>query len=193
MGNPRYRNGFELTTHWDKVLKPYEWKKPLRVFVNSMSDLFHENLPLDFIQAVFESINDNPQHTFIVLTKRAELLRRYDSLGFLKWTPNNWMGVSVEDSRVTDRIDHLRATGAMTKFISAEPLIGPLHNLNLDNIDWVIVGGESGSQFARPMAQEWVVDLKEQCMNMDVAEQIRPTLCTTWWGWNYRTRQSNGG
>lgn len=163
MGNPRYANGFDLTLHWDKVSEPYQWKKPTRVFVNSMSDLFHENVPVEFIQAVFETMNANLKHTFLVLTKRAKLLAEYDTAGLLKWTPNIWMGVSVEDERVTDRIDYLRTTGARIKFLSAEPLIGPLPNLNLKDIDWVIAGGESGSKFARPMQKEWVTDIKQQC------------------------------
>jgi protein gp37 len=163
MGNPRYKNGWQLTIHWDKVDEPRKWKKPTRVFVNSMSDLFHEQLPVDFIQAVFKTMNECPQHTFMILTKRAHLVEQYDREGLLNWTPNIWMGVSVEDARVTDRIDNLRATGAHTKFISAEPLIGPLPNLNLQGINWLIAGGESGSKFARPMQKEWVTDIKEQC------------------------------
>jgi len=163
MGNPRYKNGFKLTIHRDKVDEPRKWKKPTRVFVNSMSDLFHEELPVNFLQDVFKTMNECQQHIFMILTKRAELLAKYDSEGLFNWTSNIWMGVSMEDERVTNRLDYLRGTGAKTKFISAEPLIGPLPNLNLEGIDWLIAGGESGSKFARPMQKEWVIDLKEQC------------------------------
>jgi len=130
------------------------------VFVNSMSDLFHPEVPIEFIQKVFFVMNETPQHTYQVLTKRAERLSQIHDQ--LNWTANIWMGVSVEDERVTGRIDFLRATNAQTKFLSCEPLIGPLHYMNLEGIDWVIVGGESGRK-ARPMYESWVWDIKQQC------------------------------
>jgi protein gp37 len=160
MGLYKYRNGFELTLHADILDIPFTWKKPCIVFVNSMSDLFHENIPLSFIKDVFKVMKENPVHTFQILTKRADILARYDSL--LDWTPNIWMGVTVENQNFVERIDFLRKTGAFIKFLSLEPLIGPLPDLNLYNIDWVIVGGESGPK-ARQMKKEWVIDIKDQC------------------------------
>ena len=160
MGIEKYKDVFKLRIHADELNTPYKWKKPRVVFVNSMSDMFHKDVPLAFIQKVFKVMNDNPQHTFQVLTKRADLVAKYDKK--LDWTKNIWMGVSVEDERVVERIDYLRNTGAKTKFLSLEPLIGGLPNLNLKNMDWVIVGGESGHK-ARPIKKEWVLDLKKQC------------------------------
>jgi len=160
MGQPKYQNCFELTLHSDTLRIPYTWKKPRIVFVNSMSDLFHKNIPLTYIQEVFRVMKDNRMHTFQVLTKRADILAKYNSL--LDWAPNIWMGVSVENQKVIERIDYLRKTGAFIKFLSLEPLIGPLQDLNLYNIDWVIVGGESGAK-ARLMKKEWVLDIKDQC------------------------------
>jgi len=165
MGQSKYRNGFELTLHPDTLTIPYTWKNPGIVFVNSMSDLFHTNIPLDYIQEVFRVMKENHMHTFQVLTKRAEILVRYNSL--LDWTPNIWMGVTVENQKVIERIDYLRNTGAFIKFLSLEPLIGPIQDLNLHNIDWMIVGGESGPR-ARPMKKEWVLDIKDQCEKADV-------------------------
>lgn len=164
MGIDKYKDGFKVRMHQDALLTPYAWKNPKVVFVNSMSDLFHPEVPLDFIQKVFAVMNDTQQHTYQVLTKRADRLYKLNHL--LNWTPNIWMGVSVEDERVVDRIDFLRETGAHTKFLSCEPLIGPLPNLNLHNIDWVIVGGESGRK-ARPMRPEWVWDIKMQCQEQE--------------------------
>jgi protein gp37 len=160
MGIEKYKNNFKLTIHSSELTRPKTWKKPKIVFVNSMSDLFHKDVPLEFIQKVFKVMNDCPQHIFQVLTKRADLLAKYSAE--LTWTPNIWMGVSVEDDKVVDRIDYLRNTDAYIKFLSLEPLIGPLPDLNLKNIDWVIVGGESGRK-PRPMKEEWVIDIKEQC------------------------------
>lgn len=162
MGVEKYQNGFKLTVHPDVLQEPYSWKNPKIVFVNSMSDLFHKDVPLKFIQQVFEVMNDNPQHVFQVLTKRADLLLKYDKAKALKWTHNIWMGVSIEDERVVERIDLLRKTKAKIKFLSCEPLIGPLRKMNLKKIDWVIVGGESGRR-PRPMNADWVLDIKEQC------------------------------
>ncbi len=130
-----------------------------------MSDLFHKDVPLAFIKDVFKTMNDCPQHTFQVLTKRADILELYSNQ--LTWTPNIWMGVSVEDVRVIERIDHLRHSGAQVKFLSLEPLLGPLHNLDLTGIDWVIVGGESGKS-PRPMLETWVQDIRMQCEAAEV-------------------------
>ncbi|MFQ5640570.1 MAG: DUF5131 family protein [bacterium] len=167
MGVDKYRNGFELTLHTDAIEEPYRWKKSRVVFVNSMSDLFHKDVPIAFIQDVFKVMRDNPQHVFQVLTKRADVLLHYDKEGWLDWSHNIWMGVSVENDQVRKRIDLLRRTHARVKFLSCEPLIGPLPELNLTGIDWVIVGGESGRR-PRPMQPEWVTDIKEQCLQADV-------------------------
>ncbi|MEO6252088.1 MAG: phage Gp37/Gp68 family protein [Ferruginibacter sp.] len=165
MGIDKYKDGFEIRTHEDSVMTPYEWKKPKIVFVNSMSDLFHPQVPIRFIKKVFHVMNNTPQHTYQVLTKRGDRLSQIQKE--LNWTNNIWMGVSVEDERVTERIDFLRNTNAKTKFLSCEPLIGPLMNLNLTGIDWVIVGGESGRK-ARPMEEWWVWDIKQQCEEQEV-------------------------
>lgn len=176
MGQKKYRNGFKLTLHPDTLKDPYKWKKPRVVFVNSMSDLFHKDVPVYFIQQVFEVMNNTPQHTYQVLTKRSD--RLVELSPFLNWTPNIWMGVSVEDGRVIERINDLRLCGARTKFLSCEPLIGSLPDLNLDGINWMIVGGESGAK-ARPMQIEWVEDLQQQCAVNDV-----PFFFKQWGGKN---------
>jgi protein gp37 len=150
------------------LLEPYTWKKGRMIFVNSMSDLFHKEIPLDYIQKVFQVIKDNPHHVFQVLTKRADILRYYDSEGWLEWPHNLWMGVTVENYDVIQRIENLRNTGARVKFLSCEPLLSSLSDMNLQGIDWVIVGGESG-RTPRPMEEEWVIDIKEQCQNANVA------------------------
>lgn len=160
MGVEKYKDNFKVRTHPDSLKIPYTWKHSKVVFVNSMSDLFHKDIPLGFIQQVFDVMNDNPQHVFQVLTKRAERLLELNKE--LKWTHNIWMGVSVENNKVKSRIDLLRETNARVKFLSLEPLLGPLSNLNLDKIDWVIVGGESGHN-PRPMKPNWVLDIQEQC------------------------------
>jgi len=165
MGQEKYRNEFKLTIHPHSLETPYEWKKPKTVFVNSMSDLFHKDIPLAFIKKVFKVMNDTPQHTYQILTKRGDVVAKHNK--HLNWTKNIWMGVSVENDKVTDRIDYLRKTSAHVKFLSLEPLIGPLKKLNLKKIDWVIVGGESGHG-ARPMKHEWVSDIKTQCKKADV-------------------------
>ncbi len=164
MGIEKYKNGFELTMHEDALHVPYSWKHQKVVFVNSMSDLFHKKIPLDFIKKVFDVMNDTP-HVYQILTKRADVLLRHNSE--LTWGHNIWMGVSVENEKVTHRIDLLRQTNAKVKFLSCEPLIGPLPNLNLDGIDWVIVGGESGRK-PRPMNEEWVLDIMDQCKRKKV-------------------------
>jgi len=176
MGLDKYSNGFKITIHPDALAIPYSWKKPKLVFVNSMSDLFHKDVPVSFIQDVFQVMNDLPKHTFQVLTKRADRLAQLSPL--LNWTDNIWMGVSVEDDRVIDRIDALRKTSAAIKFLSLEPLIGPLSNLNLLDIDWVIVGGESGHK-ARPMKKQWVLDIKNQCLHSNT-----PFFFKQWGGKN---------
>jgi len=160
MGQPNYVNGFKLTLHPQALEIPLSWKKPQIIFVNSMSDLFHKDVPIDFIQQVFDVMRRADWHTFQVLTKRAERLQEIDPQ--IDWPANVWMGVSVENQDYTYRIDHLRQTHAKTKFLSLEPLLGPLPKLKLRGINWVIVGGESGPG-ARPMAEEWVLDLRDQC------------------------------
>ncbi len=166
MGIEKYKNGFKVRTHENALDIPYSWKKPKVVFVNSMSDLFHPEVSFEFIEKVFKVMNDTPQHTYQVLTKRAD--RLYELHHQLNWTNNIWMGVSIENEKVVERIDFLRETNAIVKFLSCEPLIGPLHTLNLDNINWVIVGGESGRK-ARPMKESWVWDIRQQCENASVA------------------------
>lgn len=168
MGVEKYQNEFKLTIHEDELATPYTWKKSKVVFVNSMSDLFHKDVPIEFIQKVFRVMKENPQHVFQVLTKRADVMLYYDKEGWLDWSHNIWMGVSVENEKVMKRIDLLRQSNARTKFLSCEPLIGALPNLKLKGIDWVIVGGESGRK-PRPMKKEWVLDIKKQCEKSDVA------------------------
>ncbi len=165
MGQHRYRNGFAVTLHEDLIALPETWKKPSLVFVNSMSDLLHVDVPLEFIQRVFATMNRCPQHTFQVLTKRSERLREIAPL--LTWTSNIWMGVSIENQDVTPRILDLRQVPAAVRFLSVEPLIGPLETLPLDGIHWVIVGGESGPG-ARPMQKEWVESIYTQCRTANV-------------------------
>lgn len=167
MGQEKYKDGFKIVkTHPETLKIPYTWKNSKVVFVNSMSDLFHEDVPLEFIKDVFKVMNENPQHIFQVLTKRAERLLEIHKE--LKWSHNIWMGVSVENSDVDFRIELLRKTKAKTKFLSLEPLIGPLNKLNLKKIDWVIVGGESGFK-PRSMDSEWVLDIQKQCEKFKVA------------------------
>jgi protein gp37 len=165
MGVEKYKDAFSVTLHEDALKIPYSWKKQKIVFVNSMSDLFHPKVPLPFIQKVFKVMNENPQHTFQVLTKRAE--RLFEVNAEVKWSHNIWMGVSVENEKVISRIDWLRKTKARTKFLSCEPLIGPLKNMNLTAIDWVIAGGESG-RTPRPMSEDWVLDIMDQCSSANV-------------------------
>src|SRR5574343_6279 len=165
MGQEKYRNNFKLTLHPHTLNEPYGWKKPKVIFVNSMSDLFHEDVPLEFIQSVFKTMNETPHHTYQVLTKRADRLAEISDQ--LIWTPNIWMGTSIEDDRVLDRMGYLKQCGAQFKFLSLEPLLGPLPNMNLSGIDWVIVGGESGRK-PRPIEVEWVVDIRDQCEDQNV-------------------------
>jgi protein gp37 len=176
MGVAKYENGFDLTLHPDNVLEPYNWKAPKTIFVNSMSDLFHESIPFDFIQNVFKTMVDNPRHTFQILTKRPEILLEYKSL--LPWSKNIWMGVTVESLEYLNRIEYLRKTNAFVKFLSIEPLLNDLEQINLSEIDWVIVGGESGPG-ARPMKEEWVINIKKNCIDQKV-----PFFFKQWGGTN---------
>lgn len=166
MGSPRYQDGFRVTLHHDLVDLPRRWRAPKLVFVNSMSDLFHEDVPIEFIQSVFKTMRECPQHTFQVLTKRSARLA--EEAHKIDWPSNVWMGVSVEDARVLHRVDDLRKVPAAIRFLSCEPLIGPLDKLNLDGIHWVIVGGESGHG-SRPMEAAWARSIRAQCDAAKVA------------------------
>jgi protein gp37 len=166
MGVDKYKDLFKVRIHPEELEKPYHWRTPRIVFVNSMSDLFHPEVPLNYIQKVFQTMNECPQHTFQILTKRAELLEKYNY--DLKWSNNIWMGVSVENQKVMSRIQPLKRSSAKIKFLSLEPLLGPLPNLDLEGIDWVIVGGESGRK-PRPIKEEWVLEIKKQCDEAGVA------------------------
>jgi len=180
MGQKKYENEFKLTMHADQLSRPYRWKKPSVIFVNSMSDLFHKDVPTDFIKQVFGVMNNLPQHTFQVLTKRSERLAELSTE--LLWSHNIWMGVSVENSKVINRIDDLRQCDAKHKFLSCEPLLGSLNNMNLSGIDWVIAGGEGGPGW-RPMAEEWALDIRDQCNLAGVVFHFKLTA-----GLNKRTR-----
>ncbi|MGH7175969.1 MAG: DUF5131 family protein, partial [Tepidisphaeraceae bacterium] len=166
MGQANYRNGFGLTLQPHMLEVPLRWKKPQRIFVNSMSDLFHADVPIEYIRRVFDVMVRAHWHQFQILTKRSERLLELSHR--LDWSPNIWMGVSVENDAYTFRADHLRRSGAFVKFLSVEPLLRPVPNLDLRGIDWVIVGGESGPG-ARPMQREWVVDIRRQCRAAHVA------------------------
>ena len=176
MGQPNYANGFKLTMHEHMLELPLRWKKPQMIFVNSMSDLFHEDVPLEFIQNIFAVMRRASWHTFQVLTKRSARLVELNPE--IDWPANVWMGVSVENQDYTFRIDHLRQTNARVKFLSLEPLLGPLPHLDLHGIDWVIVGGESGPQ-ARPIQKQWVIDIRDQCLTAGV-----PFFFKQWGGFN---------
>lgn len=165
MGQPNYRNGFELTLHPHALEIPLRWKTPQMIFVNSMSDLFHIDVPYDYIAEVFRVMEKAYWHTFQVLTKRSERLLELTPL--VSWPKNVWMGVSVETSQYCFRINHLRQTGAAIKFLSLEPLLGPLPDLTLTGIDWVIVGGESGPG-ARTLQEAWVIDIRDQCQEANI-------------------------
>lgn len=176
MGSPNYANGFKLTLHYHLLELPLKWVKPRKIFVNSMSDLFHEEVPEQFIFDVFDVMMRAYWHRFQLLTKRTERLVELGTR--LPWSANIWMGVSVENQDYTFRIDHLRETGARVKFLSLEPLLGPIPNLNLNGIDWVIVGGESGPK-CRQVEASWVTDIRNQCQNADV-----PFFFKQWGGTN---------
>jgi len=176
MGLDKYKNGFKLTLHEDALNIPYSWNKSKIVFVNSMSDLFHKEVPLSYIQKIFKVMNDNKHHIFQVLTKRGDILFRYHDK--LDWTKNIWMGVSIEDEKNMNRIEFLNKSSAKIKFLSCEPLLGPLRNLDLSSIDWVIVGGESGRN-PRPIKSEWVEEILDQCNKLNV-----PFFFKQWGGTN---------
>jgi protein gp37 len=161
MGNPNYTNGFDVTLHEHMLDLPFGWKKPRTVFVNSMSDLFHEDVPVEFILRSFGVMRRTPWHVYQVLTKRAERMAELDAI--LPWAPNIWAGVTVENSDYYHRIELLRSTRAHVKFLSLEPLLGPLPNLRLEGIDWAIVGGESGPG-ARRMKEAWATEIRDQCL-----------------------------
>ncbi len=181
MGNPRYRNGFTLTLHPDQVDLPLRWRSPKRIFVNSMSDLFHEDIPDEFIQTVFQVMNDAHWHNFQVLTKRAERLARLAPA--LHWTTNIWQGVSVESAAYVTRMDYLRQVPAAIRFVSIEPLLSAIPNLSLNGIDWVIVGGESGP-YRRPPTPNWVQEIRDLCTKANVAFFFKQ--------WGGRTSKSGG-
>lgn len=175
MGAEKYQNdgnpvtsgpGFDVTIHPKALDQPRRWRAPRVVFVNSMSDLFHARVPLSFVQDIFDVMAETPQHTYQALTKRASRMRKVADK--LDWPSNLWMGVSVENADVVDRIDDLREVPAAVRFLSCEPLLGPLDDLNLDGIDWVIAGGESGPNH-RPMDPAWVADIRDQCLAAEVA------------------------
>ena len=176
MGQPNYRNGFKVTCHRHTLDMPLRWKKPQMIFVNSMSDLFHKDVQVDFILDIFSTMRQTQQHQYQILTKRAERLAELSSV--LPWRGNIWMGVTVESADYKYRIDDLRYTGANIKFLSLEPLLSDIGKLNLDGIDWVIVGGESGPG-ARPIKIEWVRNIREQCIDRNV-----PFFFKQWGGIN---------
>ena len=181
MGSENYKNGFKLTLQEHALTLPLTWKKPQTIFVNSMSDLFHKEVPVSFVKRTFEVMNKADWHRFQVLTKRSDTLLKLNSE--LNWTENIWMGVSVENQDYTFRVDDLRQTNAHIKFLSIEPLIGRINDLDLTNIDWVIVGGESGPG-ARPIEEEWVVRIKNICKEAKV-----PFFFKQWGGVN---KKKNG-
>lgn len=176
MGQPKYAREFEVVTHPDCLADPLEWSAPQVIFVNSMSDLFHRHVPLEFIQRVFGTMREAHQHTFQVLTKRSGRMAQLSAT--LDWPPNAWAGVSVENQDYAYRLDDLRRVDATVRFVSFEPLIGPIVDVDLAGIDWVIVGGESGPG-ARPMEREWVLHLKRLCDRADV-----PFFFKQWGGTN---------
>jgi protein gp37 len=176
MGQANYVNGFDLTLHEHALEVPLKWKSPQTIFVNSMSDLFHKNVPTEFILRVFDVMNRAHWHTYQLLTKRSGKLRSLSDE--LPWSDHIWMGVSVETTDYTSRIEDLRQTGAKVKFLSLEPLLGPLPSLDLNGIDWVIVGGESGPG-ARAMDPAWVTDIRDQCLKAKV-----PFFFKQWGGVN---------
>jgi protein gp37 len=180
-GSPNYANGFKVTLHPHALEIPLRWKKHRTIFVNSMSDLFHKDVPFDFISKVFDVMHRASHHRFQVLTKRSDRLLELNSK--LTWLRNVWMGVTVENADCTFRIDNLRRTDAATNFISFEPLLGPIPDIDLDGIDWVIVGGESGPR-ARPMEPQWATDIRDQCLDADV-----PFFFKQWGGIN---KKKNG-
>lgn len=181
MGNPNYTNGFELTLHENSLNLPLTWKTPQYVFVNSMSDLFHEEVPIVFIQRVFDVMRQASWHTFQVLTKRSNRMLELDKV--IDWPSNVWMGVSVENQDYVFRINELRLTRSKRKFLSLEPLLGPIPSLDLNGIDWVIVGGESGPK-SRKMEEVWALQIRDSCISQNV-----PFFFKQWGGTN---KKKNG-
>jgi protein gp37 len=176
MGNPSYISGFNVALHEDLLDLPLRWRKPQTIFVNSMSDLFHESVPEEYITRVFNIMHRANRHRFQILTKRSE--RMLELSPRLPWLSHIWLGVTVEEQQYTYRIDHLRKTDAYVKFLSLEPLLGPFSNLDLNGIDWVIVGGESGPR-ARRINESWVINVRNQCQ-----EQQVPFFFKQWGGVN---------
>lgn len=176
MGVKRYENSFEVTLHEDIISLPHNWKSPKTVFVNSMSDLFHEKIPFVFIKKIFQTIVESPKHTFQILTKRSSRLA--EIANNLPWPENLWIGVSIENSEYCYRAENLRKTPSSNLFISFEPLIGPIHNMNYDRIAWVIAGGESGPR-ARTIEQAWVIDIRNDCIRNTI-----PFFFKQWGGKN---------
>jgi protein gp37 len=176
MGQKNYANGFQVTLHPHALNIPLKWKSPHMIFVNSMGDLFHNEVPLSFIQQVFEVMNKAYRHRFQILTKRGERLA--DLAPSLNWTENIWMGVTVESAAYLYRLEYLRNVPAAVRFLSLEPLLGPIPDMDLTKIDWVIVGGESGPG-ARPMNTSWVIDIRQQCHDAKV-----PFFFKQWGGVN---------
>ncbi|MBI2954997.1 MAG: phage Gp37/Gp68 family protein [Chloroflexi bacterium] len=176
MGQAKYRNGFQLTLHPDTLELPLSWKKPSLVFVGSMTDIFHDDVPFDYIEKILNTMRRASWHTFQVLTKRSARLLELRTL--ISWPDNVWVGVTVEDQQHTFRIDHLRRVDARVRFLSVEPLLGPIDDVDLTGIDWLIVGGESGPG-ARPVAEEWVIGLRDKCEASNV-----PFFFKQWGGVN---------
>jgi protein gp37 len=204
MGQPNYQNEFALTLHPHMLELPLRWKTPKRIFVNSMSDLYHKDVPEEFIGRVFDTMNRANWHTYQILTKRAERLEELSPR--LPWAPHIWQGVSVESADYSFRVDHLRRTAAQVKFLSVEPLLGPIPHLDLTGIHWVIVGGESGGS-CRAMDSAWAMSIIEQCQAAGIAcfvKQVGERLARTWkckakkggdpseWPAEYRVRQLPG-
>ncbi len=179
MGQKNYRNGFEVTLQPHMLEHPFRWKQPRRIFVNSMSDLFHDEVPTAYIRRIFEVMRRASWHQYQVLTKRSERLLELSSV--LHWQPQTWMGVSIENEKYLYRADHLRLSGAHVKFLSIEPLLGPLRKLNLRGINWVIVGGESGPG-ARSMNPDWVREIRDLCNRANVPFFFKQ------WGGVFKTR-----
>lgn len=183
MGQQKYKNGFKLTLHEEELQRPYTWKKPRMVFVNSMSDLFHKDVPFEFIDRVFEVMRDNPQHTFQVLTKRAHRMYDFSKIYPNALPPNVWLGVSVENESEIHRIDNLVNTEAQVCFVSCEPLLGPLPSLSeyMQLLDWVIVGGESGRK-PRPINPKWVRDIRDMCKDHELTGGVPVHFFFKQWG-----------
>lgn len=179
--NPRYSNGFNLTLHEDILERPLHWRIPKRIFTCSMSDLYHPKIPRDFILKVFDTMIKASHHTFLVLTKRVDYMLELSPE--INWSENIWMGVTVEEDRNKDRIDKLKNSGTKYKFISAEPLLSDLGDMDLKDIDWVFVGGESGS-YARPMEEKWVLNVRDQCREQGVMFTFKQ--------WGGKNRKRNG-